>query len=390
MKLTDFALVFIAIIIPYMLVLYINITFTIKAQELEMYYQRMIDTAVSDAAYEMKQIESDDKQIDYGYSGKENKKINVNAQVGVDAFLDSMCRNLGIAGNENAESYFSLFVPAIAVIEYDGVRVSANENIKLEDGTSGIDRVLRPKRYYSYTYSIVRKAGEYVIVQGGSSDAVSTHTIEFTMDDSIVHRGYDFSEDREIPISKFYLSDSKNNDILIAGAYATDLNALKSQVVSHLLDMKDDVIASIVSEEMSYAVNANNLYASQNGVTYSFNFPATTESDLYNMIDGVGIVAFVQGLSVGNRYLNTKAYGMTTLDTVTRYYFTAPNDASLVHMNLYHKDLSCPEYLISEIKDMTPRYTTSRQEAATSVTSGTLDSVKRTFEGFYPCPICNP
>ena len=58
MKITDFSLIFIAIIIPYMLVLYINVTFTIKAEEQELYYQNMIDAAVDDAAYEMKQIES--------------------------------------------------------------------------------------------------------------------------------------------------------------------------------------------------------------------------------------------------------------------------------------------------------------------------------------------
>jgi len=76
MKITDFALVFIAIIIPFMLVLYINITFTIKAEEMELYYQTVLNSALDDAAYEMKQVESQDKQIDYGYSDKLNKKIN--------------------------------------------------------------------------------------------------------------------------------------------------------------------------------------------------------------------------------------------------------------------------------------------------------------------------
>ena len=74
MKITDFALVFIAIIIPFMLVLYINITFTIKAEEMELYYQTVLNSALDDAAYEMKQVESQDKQIDYGYSDKLNKK----------------------------------------------------------------------------------------------------------------------------------------------------------------------------------------------------------------------------------------------------------------------------------------------------------------------------
>ena len=392
MKITDFALIFIAIILPFMIVLYINITFTIKAEEMEMYYQNMINAAVDDAAYEMKQVESEDKQIDYGYSDSENKKINVNAKVGVDSFFKSMYNTLGISGNESAESYFNLFVPAVAVVEYDGVRISKNELVTAEDGTSAIKRVLRPKRYFTYTYSIVRNGSEYVLVPGGeTANVVSTHTVEFTMDEMIVHRGYDYMFDEEIKSSSFYISDSKNNDALVSGVVSSDgKDEIKSQIVSHLLDIKKSIIANVVSNELSYAVNENNDYARQSSVTYRFNFPSTTQEELYDMIDGVGIIAFVQGISVGNKYLNTKAYGMSTLGQTARYYFTAPNSDSQIHMNLYHKDINCPEYRLSKITDMSPRYATSKQEAATSVATGTLNSVKQTFKGFYPCPICNP
>lgn len=392
MKITDFALVFIAIVLPYILVLYINVTFTIKAEELEMYYQKVVESALDDAAYEMKQVESSDMQIDYGYSAKENKKINVNAQVGVDSFLDSLYDTFNISGNEAAESYLNLFIPAIAVVEYDGVRVSQNETITLADGSQSVERVLRPKRYFSYTYSIVRNGSEYVVVPGGTKNgAVSTHTIEFTMDELVIHRGYDYGLMKELPTSQFYLSDSKSNDALIEGVADSSVqDSLKSQIVSNLLDMRRDVIASVVSQELSYSVNANNAYARQAGVSYNFTFPATSDSDMYGMVDGVGIIAFMQGISVGNKYLNTKAYGMSTLDSRQRYYFTAPNNDSLIQMNLYHKDINCPEYKISKINDISPRYATSRQEAATSTASGTLNSVKKTFTGFYPCPICNP
>ena len=81
MKSTDFALVFIAIILPFMIVLYINITFTIKAEEMEMYYEKVINSALDDAAYQMKQVESQDKKIDYGYSDSMNKKINVKNRI---------------------------------------------------------------------------------------------------------------------------------------------------------------------------------------------------------------------------------------------------------------------------------------------------------------------
>lgn len=392
MKITDFALVFIAIIIPYMLVVYINITFTIKAEEMELYYQNVIDAALEDAAYEMKQVESQDKQIDYGYSDSNYKKINVNAQVGVDSFFESMYNTLGIKGNETAESYFDLFVPAVAVIEYDGVRVSKNETVVADDGSSSVQRVLKPKRYFTYTYSIIRSNGEYKFVAGTeTTNVVSIHTIEFTMDDKVTHRGYNYIYDEEIEAESFYITDSSNNDNLVAGVLDSEAKQnLKSQIVSHLKDTRTSIISNVVSSELSYAVNENNLYARQAGVVYSFSFPATTEDELYNMIDGVGIIAFVQGISVGNKYLNTKAFGTATLETTARYYFTAPSNDSQIHMNLYHKDINCPEYKLCEIKDMSPRYVTSRQQAATSITTGTLNGVKQTFTGFYPCPICNP
>lgn len=392
MKITDFALIFIAIIIPFMLVLYIDITFTIKAEEMEMYYQTVIEAALDDAAYEMKQVESQDKQIDYGYSDSNYKKINVNAKVGVDSFFESMYTTLGISGNETAESYFNLFVPAVAVVEYDGVRISKNETVTADDGTSSVQRVLKPKRYFTYTYSIVRTNGEYKMIAGTQTDnVVSIHTVEFTMDDKVTHRGYDYIYDEEIEADSFYITDESNNDSLVAGVQDSSAKqTLKSEIVSNLKDTRASVISSIVSSELSYAVNENNLYARQAGVVYTFSFPATTEDEMYNMVDGVGIIAFMQGISVGNKYLNTKAFGTSTLETTTRYYFTAPSDESQIHMNLYHKDTSCPEYKLCEIKNMSPRYVTSRQQAATAITTGTLNGIKQTFTGFYPCPICNP
>lgn len=392
MKITDFALVFIAIIIPFMLVLYINITFTIKAEEMELYYQTVLNSALDDAAYEMKQVESQDKQIDYGYSDKLNKKINVNAQVGVDSFFDTLYNTFGVKGNEAGESYLNLFVPAVAVIEYDGVRVSKNETVIGNDGLSLTQRVLKPKRYFTYTYSIVRNGGEYSYVQGIAKDNVSSvHTIEFTMDSFVTHRGYDYATNEEIAVESFYLEDSKNNKNLAIGVYDTDSkNKLMNEIISSLKEMRPSIISNVVASELSYAVNENNYYARQSGVVYSFNFPATTQDELYNMVDGVGIVAFMQGISVGNKYLNTKAFGVSSLGNATRYYFTAPSTDSQIQMNLYHKDSNCPEYRLSKISDMSPRYATSKQEAATSEATGTQNGVKKTFRGFYPCPICNP
>lgn len=396
MKITDFALIFMAITLPMIIVVYVNVSFTIKSQELEMYYQKVVDIAMEDAVYEMKEVESSDKEIDYGYSGTSNKKININAKVGVDTFFNTLYKNLNIEGNESAESYLQLFVPAIAIVDYNGVQISSNQEFQKinENGTEETmtKHVLSPKRYYTYTYSIIRNGLEYSYVDGvpNSGNIVSTHTVEFTMDDYITHRGYNYTEESDIVTKSFYIDDAKNNREITAGVVSSEEAKLRSELVTHLLDIRKSVIVDTVTKELNQAVNRNNRYARSAGITYTFAFPATTQDEMYNVIENVGIIAFIQGISIGNKYLNSKAYGVASVEQKTRYYFTVPNNKSKYKMNLYHKDIECPEYRISKINDMVPKYATSKQQAATAVTRGTLIDKKQVFQGFYPCPLCNP
>lgn len=75
MKITDFALIFIGITLPIIIVVYVNVSFTIKAEEQEMYYNKLITSAIEDATAAMKEVENTDKTIDYGYSGEQDKKL---------------------------------------------------------------------------------------------------------------------------------------------------------------------------------------------------------------------------------------------------------------------------------------------------------------------------
>lgn len=403
MKITDLALVFIGIILPIIIVLYINISFTVKAQEQEMYYQNIIDIAVQDAANQMKEVENDDANIDYGYSGLENQKISVNAQIAVDTFFNNLYNNFNIKGNESAQKYLQLFVPAIAIIDYDGVQISSVESGKDETDVDVINgrinisdtnwsvtkHVLKPKRYYTYTYSVIRNGSSYKMVTGISTDAnaISYHEIEFTMDDYITHR-YSLKSESSTKLESFYLTDEKLNDSLIAGATN---NTFKQEVVQKLLDMRQDVIVNTVVKEMTYATNANNSYARAAGITYNFSFPVTTQDELYGTVQNVGFIAFVQGLSIGNKYLNTKAYSLTNLELATRYYFTIPNSTdSKVKLNLYHKDTACPEYVVSKVDNISPRYVITKQQAASMRVSCRINDIDNIYQGFYPCPICSP
>ena len=412
MKITDFALIFVGITLPIIITVYVNVSFTIKAEEQEMYYKKIINAALDDASNQMKEVENSDKEIDYGYSGTSDNKISVNAQVGVDTFLNSLYNNFGIKGNDTAENYLQYFIPAIAIIDYNGVQVSSIEEFT-ENGQNVIKHVLKPKKYYSYTYYLCATPGDVskltytedyeTAVKNGLH---STHIVEFTMDDYITHRGYvnEISgKVTEIPVSSFYISDSKNNSKLVTNS---DSNASLSQreknvlskIISNLQNKRKSVIINSIQDEMEYATNNNNSYASQAGIRYNFVFPTLEEGEMESQIQNVGIMALVQGISIGNRYLNVRAYSTSKLTEITRYYLSIPNtdgiDKTKYNLNLYHKDKNCPEYRAfasnKENVNITQSFLFTKQQAASVKAVLKKDNTYIQLEGFYPCPVCNP
>jgi len=412
MKITDFALIFVGITLPIIITVYVNVSFTIKAEEQEMYYKKIINAALDDASNQMKEVENSDKEIDYGYSGTSDNKISVNAQVGVDTFLNSLYNNFGIKGNDTAENYLQYFIPAIAIIDYNGVQVSSIEEFT-ENGQNVIKHVLKPKKYYSYTYYLCTTPGDAskltytedyeTAVKNGLH---STHIVEFTMDDYITHRGYVYKNTGdidEIGVSSFYISDNKNNSKLVANV---DSNASLSQreknvlskIISNLQNKRKSVIINSIQDEMEYATNNNNSYASQAGIRYNFVFPTLEEGEMESQIQNVGIMALVQGISIGNRYLNVRAYSTSKLTEITRYYLSIPyTDGTYktkYNLNLYHKDKNCPEYRAfasnKENVNITPSFLFTKQQAASVKAVLKKDNTYIQLEGFYPCPVCNP
>lgn len=412
MKITDFALIFVGITLPIIITVYVNVSFTIKAEEQEMYYKKIINAALDDASNQMKEVENSDKEIDYGYSGTSDNKISVNAQVGVDTFLNSLYNNFGIKGNDTTENYLQYFIPAIAIIDYNGVQVSSIEEFT-ENGQNVIKHVLKPKKYYSYTYYLCATPGDVskltytedyeTAVKNGLR---STHIVEFTMDDYITHRGYvneTSGKVTEIPVSSFYISDSKNNSKLVANV---DSNAsliprekdVLPKIISNLQNKRKSVIINSIQDEMEYATNNNNSYASQAGIRYNFVFPTLEEGEMESQIQNVGIMALVQGISIGNRYLNVRAYSTSKLTEITRYYLSIPNTDGIYktkyNLNLYHKDKNCPEYRAfasnKENVNITPSFLFTKQQAASVKAVLKKDNTYIQLEGFYPCPVCNP
>lgn len=407
MKITDFALIFIGITLPIIIVVYVNVSFTIKAEEQEMYYNKLITSAIEDATAAMKEVENTDKTIDYGYSGEQDKKVSINPEIAKNTFFNSLYNNFGIKGNDAAEKYLQLFVPAMAIIDYNGVYISSIEEYN-KGGSTVIEHTVKPKKYYTYSYYIVKQKNDYSIVSVDdykSGTIHSLHTIEFTMDDYVTHRGvvYNSSGNVELPVKSFYLADTRtgtyvdnkgnmsdtNNADLFEGLSTETENI--NAVVKHLKEVKDEVIIKTITDEVAYAVNQNNFYASQAGITYDFVFPTIEQEEMKSYINDVGIFAFMQGLSIGNKYLNSKAYSVSRLELTTKYYLTLAKDNS--ERNLYHATTNCQKYTDQIHTNIIPEYLTTKQQAASVIgihKKNGSNSDTEEVKGFYPCPVCNP
>lgn len=410
MKITDFALIFIGITLPIIIVVYVNVSFTIKAEEQEMYYNKLITSAIEDATAAMKEVENTDKTIDYGYSGEQDKKVSINPEIAKNTFFNSLYNNFGIKGNDAAEKYLQLFVPAMAIIDYNGVYISSIEEYN-KGGSTVIEHTVKPKKYYTYSYYIVKQKNDYSIVSVDdykSGTIHSLHTIEFTMDDYVTHRGVVYNSsgniEKELPVKSFYLADistgtyvdnkgnmsDTNNADLFEGS-STEIENIKA-VVNHLKEVKDEVIIKTITDEVAYAVNQNNFYASQAGITYDFVFPTIEQEEMKSYINDVGIFAFMQGLSIGNKYLNSKAYSVSRLELTTKYYLTLAKDPKL-ERNLYHATTNCQKYTDQIHTNIIPEYLTTKQQAASVIgihKKNGSNSDTEEVKGFYPCPVCNP
>ncbi|MEG1009942.1 MAG: hypothetical protein RSC92_01435 [Clostridia bacterium] len=414
MKITDFALIFIGVTLPIIIIVYINISFTIKALEQEMYYQKLVNSAVQDATIRMKEVENDDKENDYGYSGNINSKVSVNANIAVDTFFNSLYNNMDISGNKIAQEYLQIFVPAVAILDYNGIYISSmeefNEIKKNPDGVETTEIVmkhkLKPKRYFTYTYGItfdnkVVESTEF-ITNNNNNNLFSIHTIEFSMDDFITHRSKEYITGNWVnrDVTTFYIGDDKNNSPLYDGSQNNIKNSsetVKNYVVNRVKNIRKDIIVDTIVKELSHAVNANNFYAKKNNITYNFAFPTTTKDEMYRYIENIGMLAFVQGISIGNKYLDYKAYGNSSIDLAIKYYISVPTDDSKYKRNLYHKDVMCPEYKVSGNTNaigesvLVPRCVNTKQQAASlKATYLNADGSTKFVEGFYPCPICRP
>lgn len=395
MKITDLALIFIVILFPIVIIVFINTSFVLKSEKQEMYYKEVIGSAIEDAVTAMKRVENEDTTIDYGYSSIIDNKVSINADTAINTFKNSLFNTFNIKGNNASEKTLMTYIPVIAIFDYDGVYIHSAE---LSADATSYEFITKPKRMYSYTYTIVKEISDfgetkYVYKPYQRDTSVKNqmvYQVSYTMDNyiTLTISRYNSGKLEKLKTISFYLDDTDNINNLIYGITipSDEQKSLIAEIDQDLMKRRKEVIAKICMQEVAYAANAHNEYAKMAGIKYNFYFSPESDDKWYETVDSIGMFALVQGISLGNRYLNYKAYGTSDLSLIKRYYLTNPLDKNNMsnaldyyYEKLYHKSDRCEAYLNLKSMGCVPaklRYLTSKQEAATN--------------GYHACPICKP
>lgn len=334
MKLTDLAILFIIIIFPFYLVLHIrgdSITATTyKKAELN----RIIDTALEDAATAIASIDGD-------------RNIKIHREEGINTLIDTMAMNL----NGNRDPYFInrlfTYLPAIAVVDYDGYYILSTEVYKDKEDQQYTNPLWKPKKKYEYKV--------------GNSYIFFTLTDEFILvrdDQSYKH---------------YRQQDLKKN--------VTELRTINNAFGGRLSDekffdqLRRNTIIQSLEQDLAYYINQHNDYAQTYGLAYHFQLPTIDEEDWMRTIDDVSILAFFQGIPLNNNgeYFNSYAIGGARIIKSRPYYMYD----SRVGDKTYHRwDCSLLEALKSPSSNPYEKSAESREACA--------------IDGYMPCQICQP
>ena len=165
--------------------------------------------------------------------------------------------------------------------------------------------------------------------------------------------------------------------------------------------IRRETIINVITQTLNEKMNNHNRYADIMGVTYNFSLPQINASEWMNAVDDISIMAFVQGVPVGQKsYYNSYALGASRI-MQTEYIYATNQDFSDKgageSTKLYHKRYcECVvetkyelddygEFVLDE--DGEPIISNSTEATVTEIFVNRFDAAEA---GYYPCRLCKP
>lgn len=273
MKITNLAVLFTLIFFPFFYIHMQNIEYQRAALSAEHLYNLYLDTAVKDATHVLGTSPRKDSN-----RYESSKQFDLVLEESMEVFRKSLTMNFGVSGDPVAENFIMSFVPAIVVIDYDGFYIYAMDEYADENGHRVLEHVWRSKMPYSYAD------------RNGNS-------ISFTLDDYV--HVYERSS------NTWY--DGTFDELL----GETNVAILNDRDLFEW--MKRQTIITSVQDSLEYHINRHTQLVYNLGIKYTFTLPFIDNDVWTNTLTDVGMLAFIQGLPIGNRQYNNFSLGGSKL-----------------------------------------------------------------------------
>ncbi len=270
MKITNLAVIFVLILLFIFVKNNLDQEDNRNNLQLQLRYNRAIDTATQDAAHALITNASQPTESQY----QSTKQVRINKEAAADTFFHTMYLNFNVAADPNGQQMLNGYIPALIVVGYDGYYVYQFEKYQNAEGQTEFRHVWSPKKPYAYKDE-------------------QNNTYAFTLDDYVtMHRAADGKW-----LHGFRSELQEQADVkLLEDADAFDA-------------MRRTTIVNTLQNDLEHTINRYNTDTKRYGVSYTFTVPYISQEDWNNTINDAGVLAFVQGIPLGSQYYNNYALG---------------------------------------------------------------------------------
>ncbi|MDQ0110651.1 hypothetical protein [Paenibacillus harenae] len=269
-----FSLIFVIILLPMHVRQDIRLDAQEKVREQIVNYDGALRTAVQDAAvalgYDERELLEEDIQYD------SDKNIRPNKERALEAFLRTLYINFDLLDDSIAQQTLLRYIPAMAVIDYDGFWVYAEAEYTGDDGETLIGPVWHPKKPFAYK-------------------DFAGNSLSFTLDDYV----YAYSS----ATATWHEGKREEVDQETGGAISLLGDAQLFE------EVRRSTIVWTIQNQLQLYINKHNEYARRLGIEYTFTLPSISQEEWNNSINDVGIMAFIQGIPAGAEAYNSYAFG---------------------------------------------------------------------------------
>lgn len=291
MKITDIALLFVFITLPFALLARIKTENLINAEYRSILLNRYLDAAVEDASNAM---------IVKG----SNNKISVSREKALEAFYRTLYVNFHVTDDENARQILNAYIPVIVLIDYDGYWICSMESYINSSGEHIQEMVWKPKKPYFYE----SKGFIYL----------------FSLDNYL--KVFDTA-------SKKLYEGKRDNLISVLP---------KNKIINDrelFEEIRKRTIIESIKKDVNAAINEHNKYARMYGITYHFSPPSVSDGDWQQNIEDIGFLSFFQGIPTGLNGERFNSFALGAARIVRRnHYFIQTGENGLYY---YHRE-DCP------------------------------------------------